>query len=205
MRGYTTALRISQPPYAPMSAGNNARVDAVVAEQMTRRAAPGLVVAVVANGDTRLLRGYGVANLTTRSPVDPENAPLRVGSVSKSVTATAVMQLVEQHRLALDADVNRYLRDLQIPPAFGRPVTAGALLTHTAGFEDRLVGTAAHTPSAVLSLAAFLARDLPACVRLATSTCGPRDVPRGPAWRSCLGAGRPKSRADGHHAASGVG
>jgi CubicO group peptidase (beta-lactamase class C family) len=67
--------------------------------------------------------------------MNPTATVLRVASVSKAFTATAVMQLVEQGKLDLDRDVNEYL-DFAIPAAFGQPVTVRHLLTHTAGFEE---------------------------------------------------------------------
>ena len=51
------------------------------------------------------------------------------------MTWTAVVQLVDQGKLALDRDVNEYL-DFKIPPRDGKPITLRQLLTHTAGFEE---------------------------------------------------------------------
>ena len=53
------------------------------------------------------------------------------------LTATAVMQLVEEGKLDLNADVNTYLEDFKIPDTYPQPITLHHLLTHTAGFEDR--------------------------------------------------------------------
>jgi CubicO group peptidase (beta-lactamase class C family) len=79
--------------------------------------------------------GYGFSRPGHAKPVDPATTLFRLGSMSKPITATAVMQLVEAGKLDLDADVNRYL-DFTVPPAFGKPVTLRRLLTHTAGFSD---------------------------------------------------------------------
>jgi CubicO group peptidase (beta-lactamase class C family) len=70
-----------------------------------------------------------------RKPVDPERTLFRPGSVSKLVTWTAVMQMVEQGKLNLDADVNTYL-DFKIPAFEGAPITLRQIMTHTAGFEE---------------------------------------------------------------------
>ncbi|TVR28233.1 MAG: class A beta-lactamase-related serine hydrolase, partial [Nitriliruptor sp.] len=87
-------------------------------------------------------------------------------SVSKLLTATAVMQQVEQGALDLDADVNDYLADLEIPDTFPAPVTAAHLLTHTAGFgEYYLLGSAAPGPGESDPLADSLSRFLPPRVR----------------------------------------
>ena len=68
----------------------------------------GAVVVVVKDGQVLLQKGYGYSDVAARKPVDPETTLFRPGSVSKLFTWTAVMQLVEQGKLDLDADVNRY-------------------------------------------------------------------------------------------------
>ena len=96
---------------------------------------PGAVVVVVKDGKILTARGFGYANVANRTPVDPYKTLFRVGSVSKLVTWTAVMQLVEQKKLDLDEDVNKYL-DFKIPARAGAPVTLRQIMTHTAGFEE---------------------------------------------------------------------
>ena len=95
----------------------------------------GLLVSVVKDGQVLLEKGYGYADIAKKTRMDSERSVANVASVSKTFTATAVMQLVEQGKLDLDRDVNDYL-DFKIPPAFGKPVTLRNLLTHTAGFEE---------------------------------------------------------------------
>ena len=95
----------------------------------------GAVVVVVKDGQVLLSKGYGYADVEARTPVDPARTLFRPGSISKLFTWTAVMQLVEQGKLDLDADVNRYL-DFRIPDAYDRPITLRHLLTHTPGFEE---------------------------------------------------------------------
>ena len=80
---------------------------------------PGAVVVVVKDGQPLTMRGFGYSDLKTQKPVDPELTLFRPGSVSKLFTWTAVMQLAEQGKLDLDADINEYLVDFQIPA--GRP------------------------------------------------------------------------------------
>jgi CubicO group peptidase (beta-lactamase class C family) len=95
----------------------------------------GGVVVVVKDGEVLLQKGYGYADVASKRPVDPERTLFRAGSVAKLVTATAVMQLVEQGKVDLDADIETYL-DCEIPDAFGKPVTLRNLITHTGGFEE---------------------------------------------------------------------
>lgn len=97
----------------------------------------GAVVVVVKDGSTLLQKGYGYADVAARKPVDPATTLFRPGSISKLTTWTAVMQLVEQGKLDLDADVNGYL-DFKIPARDGKPITLRNIMTHTAGFEERI-------------------------------------------------------------------
>jgi len=99
----------------------------------------GAVVVVVKDGQVLLQKGYGHADLAGRTPVDPDTTLFRPGSISKLFTWTAVMQLVEQGRLDLDADVNQYL-DFTVPARDGQPATLRQILTHTAGFEEQIRG-----------------------------------------------------------------
>ncbi len=97
----------------------------------------GAVVVVVKDGQVLTQRGFGYSDVAKQQPVDPEMTMFRPGSVSKLFTWTAVMQMVEQGKLDLDTDVNRYL-DFQIPPRDGKPITLRNIMTHTAGFEEQL-------------------------------------------------------------------
>src|SRR4051812_27409072 len=81
---------------------------------------PGVVVTVVKDGQLLTARGFGYADVEKKTPVDPERTLFRPGSVSKLITWTAVMQLVEQGKLDLDKDVNTYL-DFKIPDYDGKP------------------------------------------------------------------------------------
>ncbi|MGO9934331.1 MAG: serine hydrolase domain-containing protein [Steroidobacteraceae bacterium] len=107
----------------------------------------GAVVAVVKDGKILTMRGYGYADVATRTPVDPKLTLFRPGSVSKLFTWTAVMQLVEQGKIDLDGDVNQYL-DFKIPPRDGKPVTMRNLMQHVAGFEEQAKGIMSEDPNA---------------------------------------------------------
>src|ERR1700691_4451042 len=117
----------------------------------------GAVVAVVKDGQILTERGYGYSDVAKRAPVDPKLTLFRPGSVSKLVTWTAVMQLVEQGKIDLDADVNQYL-DFKIPARDGKPVTMRNIMTHTAGFEETLKSLIETDPSRLLTLQAIVKR-----------------------------------------------
>jgi CubicO group peptidase (beta-lactamase class C family) len=99
----------------------------------------GAAVVIVKDGQVLTQRGFGYADVAARKRVDPATTMFRAGSISKLFTWTAVMQLVEQHKIDLDADVNQYL-DFKIPPYQGKPITMRNLMTHTPGFEEAFKG-----------------------------------------------------------------
>ena len=107
----------------------------------------GAVVAVVKDGKVLTERGFGFSDVAQRTPVDPKQTLFRPGSVSKLLTWTAVMQLVEQGKIDLDADINKYL-DYKIPARDGKPVTMRNLMQHTAGFEEQAKGIISEDPNA---------------------------------------------------------
>ena len=106
----------------------------------------GAVVAVVKDGQIVTERGYGYSDVENAKPVDPKLTLFRPGSVSKLFTWTAVMQLVEQGKIDLDADINKYL-DFQIPPRDGKPITMRNLMQHTAGFEEQVKDIISEDPN----------------------------------------------------------
>ncbi|USQ76151.1 serine hydrolase domain-containing protein [Ornithinimicrobium cryptoxanthini] len=119
----------------------DAWLDGVVPSLLDREGIVGATVVIVDDGEVVTQRGFGWAevdaNGTGVRPVDPARTLFRIGSVSKVVVGTAVMQLVERGQLDLDAPVEDYL-DLEIQARFATPITLRHLLTHTAGFEDRV-------------------------------------------------------------------
>jgi CubicO group peptidase (beta-lactamase class C family) len=120
----------------------------------------GAVVVVVQDGQILVERGYGFADVARRTPVDPKRTLFRQGSVSKLFAWTAVMQLVEQGKIDLDADVNRYL-DFKIPARNGEPVTMRNLMQHTGGFEEYAKGLVTDDPKTALSSEARLKQWVP--------------------------------------------
>jgi CubicO group peptidase (beta-lactamase class C family) len=134
--------------------------DAFFSAQMEKLHIPGVSLIVVQNGEILLAKGYGYGNLEAESTVSAETTVMRIGSVSKSFVATAVMQLVEQGELDLHTDVNHYLRGFQLEDTFPEPVTLAHLLTHTAGFEDPPYATTTD-PQQVQPLDEHLAENMP--------------------------------------------
>lgn len=120
----------------------------------------GAVVVVVKDGEVLLQKGYGYADLEAREPVDPERTLFRPGSVSKLFTWTAVMQLVEQGRVDLDADLNQYI-DFEIPPRDGKAITLRQVMTHTTGMEEQIRGLITSRSEELVPLGDALKRWVP--------------------------------------------
>ena len=120
---------------------------------------PGLVLVVVEDGQVLFADGYGFADLDRGVPMTPKTG-LRAGSVSKPVTATAVMQLVEQGAMGLDIPVSDYITRLELDDGFGRASTVAELLTHRGGYDDTVVGSHAPTLDEWQPLEQYLAASL---------------------------------------------
>lgn len=111
-------------------------IDELMEEKVTEANIPNAAVSIVCDGEIIFEKGYGFADIESETPVNPETSLFRIGSISKLMTWTAVMQLVEQGKLDLDTDVNEYI-DFDIPTFSGSTsITLRHLLTHTPGFED---------------------------------------------------------------------
>jgi CubicO group peptidase (beta-lactamase class C family) len=160
------SLPLAQPSSAPASAAPaaapaapnahpltkedvDAWLDGVLPSAIRSGEVPGAVVVVVKDGQILTERGYGYADLATKAPVDPKTTMFRPGSITKTFTWTAVMQLVEQGKLDLDTDVNKYL-DFKIPPYHDQPITLRNIMTHTAGFEEKFKNLMSDKPDVTL-------------------------------------------------------
>jgi CubicO group peptidase (beta-lactamase class C family) len=115
-------------------AASEASLERAVARVLDRWPSAGLAVAVVRDGEPPWFHAHGVGSVTTRTPVTPETV-FRIGSLTKTCTAVAVLQLWEQGRVDLDAPANDYLSSFRLRPTRPdlRPATLRHLLTHTAG------------------------------------------------------------------------
>ncbi len=111
-------------------------LDGVISSQLNAYHIPGATVAVVKDGKLFFTKGYGYADLEKRKPVIANQTIFRIGSISKLFTWTAVLQLAEQGKLDLNANVNTYLKDFKIPDTYPQPITMINLMTHTSGFEE---------------------------------------------------------------------
>ncbi len=146
--------------------GLEAFVDGVVRAYMNTAHIAGVTVAVVDRDRVLLQKGYGIAGLDPPRPVDPQQTLFRIGSISKTFTYVAAMQLVADGRIRLDGNINDYLSpDLAIPDEGFGPITLENLMTHTAGFEDSALGHLFERGPQVSSLGEYLRSRRPQRVR----------------------------------------
>lgn len=149
----TVSTHAQQP--ASLPADKLDKIEKVISAEMSRLGIPGLSVAVVLDHKLRASKGYGLADVENYVPAKASTA-YRLGSISKPITAAAVMQLVERGKIDLDAPIQTYC------PAFPKkewPVTVRLLLGHLAGVRhyknDVEYGSTRHYKSVVEGLEMF--------------------------------------------------
>ena len=115
------------------------QIEGSVDRILNRWPAVGLALGVVRDGSLEFFSGHGFANIESATPVT-EDTVFRIGSITKTFTAIAVMQLWERGLVDLDAAANDYLRAYRLVPAKAswRSATVRHLLTHTAGVPEWL-------------------------------------------------------------------
>lgn len=150
----------------PNLAEVGAVVDRVVPEQLAEGDIPGAAVTVVAGGETVFSKGYGVADVDSRRPIEAAHTGFYTASLAKLFTATAIVQLANAGKLDLHADVNDYLKDFSVPDTYpGRPVTAHHLLTYTSGFDNNVYGWSQWDYDTMPSLKEFTSAEIPDRIR----------------------------------------
>ncbi|MFD0715542.1 serine hydrolase domain-containing protein [Paenibacillus sp. GCM10027626] len=117
-------------------------VDAYIAREMKRQRLPGLALGIVQGDRILYLKGYGRADSSGR-PVTPET-PFGIGSIGKSITAMAVLQLAETGKIDLDAPIQRYIPIKYNGAEF---ISVRQLLNQTSGFSQ--ISTFSNTLSSI--------------------------------------------------------
>jgi len=105
--------------------------DEYIQMEMKRRCIPGLAIAVIKNGEVVKINGFGFADLEHKAPVTTDTV-FDLASVTKQITATAIMRLVDQGKIKLDDPIIQYLPG---SPSRWNGITIRHLLTNTAGLS----------------------------------------------------------------------
>jgi CubicO group peptidase (beta-lactamase class C family) len=111
------------------------KLDAVLKEIIARWGIPGLGVGIVENNEIIYARAFGVQSLETGAPVTLDSL-FCVASIAKCFVATAIMQLVKQGKLNLDAPVVQYLPYFRLDDEHFPQITLRQILSHTSGMPD---------------------------------------------------------------------
>ncbi|MGC9517267.1 MAG: serine hydrolase [Methanomicrobiales archaeon] len=172
--GYSFSIETTSESFSQSSSDNRAInsanveefMDKLISGQLDKNNIVGATVVVVKDGKIIFNKGYGYSNPINKQPVIANQTLFHVGSISKLFVWTSVMQLVQEGKIDLDADVNTYLTDFKVPNTYpGQPITMRHLMTHTAGFEDTKRSMAVQSPDEIQPLGEFLKKNLPARVR----------------------------------------
>ncbi|MGH9492143.1 MAG: serine hydrolase, partial [Terriglobales bacterium] len=107
-------------------------VDSYIRAEMKKRRIPGVALAVIKHGKVIKTKGYGFANVELDSPVTADTV-FDLASLTKQFTATAILLLVEEHKIELDDKISKYLPNV---PDSWSGITVRHLLTHTAGIKS---------------------------------------------------------------------
>ncbi|MBM7840649.1 CubicO group peptidase (beta-lactamase class C family) [Alkalihalobacillus xiaoxiensis] len=153
--GYAESL--STPSGIP-TANIEETVDSIM-EAYIEEDVPGASVSIVQDEEIVFQKGYGLANRENGQPIHPEKTYMEAGSVSKLFTWTAIMQLVEEGQISLDTDVRPYLKGGESALTYDEPITVAHLMTHTAGFEERVENLTVYDPDHLFELEDYLAPD----------------------------------------------
>lgn len=119
-------------PKAALSTAQRAAIDRYIVREMARQRVPGLELGIYRHGRPILLKGYGLANVEWRAPATADTL-MQSGSVGKQFTATAVMMLVEEGKVALDDSITTYFPDA---PESWKAIRVKNLLSHTSGLAE---------------------------------------------------------------------
>lgn len=115
--------------------GFNPKLDVVLEEITVHWGIPGLAVGIVENGEIVYARGFGVQSLETQTPVTPDSI-FCVASIAKCFVASAILQLIEQGKLELDAPLSQSLPYFRLDDERYRQITLRQVLSHTSGMPD---------------------------------------------------------------------
>ncbi len=156
-------LPISSPPLAGMSDERLERIGGAIQAAIDDGEIAGAAAIIIRNGDVAWLEAFGMADREAARPMQTDDL-FRIGSMTKAITATAVLMLYEEGRFLLDDPISHYLpeldREMEIVTEGGetlvaarQPITIRHLLTHTSGMSYGFVNDAlnSHYESAGVS------------------------------------------------------
>lgn len=132
------------------------KLDSVIYSGLETNQIPGLAYIIVEGNRVLRKKGYGLSTFENGIGfIDPDSSIIRIGSITKTFTATALLQLVDRKKVHLHSDVNNYLSSVKVPASYKAPITAAHLLNHSAGL-DELRGRLVFNENQLMPLNEFL-------------------------------------------------
>jgi len=129
---FVTLPCIAQQSRSALTPAQVTAIDRFVEKERVRQQIPGIEIGIYSRGKLLLAKGYGLANVELDVPVKAQTI-MQSGSTGKQFVATAVMMLVEQHKLSLDDSVRKYF---PAAPEWWQPIQIKNLLSHTSGLTE---------------------------------------------------------------------
>jgi CubicO group peptidase (beta-lactamase class C family) len=155
--GRTAQAQSAETRRALTAADVGTFADSAFADYLRRSSQPSLAFVVVKDGGILFSRGYGTEDAGGRRPVDPDSTVFWFASLSKLITADAVMREVERGRTAIGAPATAYL-EWRLPSArASRAITVRDLLTHTHGLDEPFMQGTVDDPARLVPLGEYLA------------------------------------------------
>src|SRR5699024_3182875 len=112
---------------------DNEKIDKFIKDYLARNGLPGASIVIVKNGEVQYKQGYG--NDSNGKSIT-ERSPMRIGSVSKSFTSLAVLQLIEKRKVNLDDKIVEHIPEVKMNDSRWSNVTIRQLLSHTSGLPN---------------------------------------------------------------------
>jgi len=139
--------------------------DDLIQPEVEHNSIAGATLTIVKDNKVKFQKGYGYADIAQKRKVDGKNTLFRVASISKLFVWVAIMQLYEEGKLDLNDEITKYLPNLEIPNNYPQKITIKHLMSHTAGFEEELLGLYKKEPISNPALSMILKNKLPSQIR----------------------------------------
>ena len=156
--GCTLSAMAMETPTGVPTSDIESIVDEIMADKIGT-VSPGASVVIVKDGEIIFCKGYGVSDVEAGTPVSGTDTIFEIGSVAKTFTWTALMQLVEEGKVNLGDDIREYIGYDRLDLSFEKPITVLDLMNHTAGFEENISETMTYDRGKLIPLEDWISKE----------------------------------------------
>jgi len=115
-------------------------IDSIIHSNLKSQNIPGAAYILVDKNKTLLKKGFGIKNVENKeSTINSDSTIFRIGSITKTFTAAALLHLLEKNKISIHDDINNHLTSIKIPATFDEPITFHHLLTHSSPELSHLI------------------------------------------------------------------